>query len=205
MDSCRILVLSNITGQLLLSHVLHTHLQPQFPTLKSPSLSWDPFLMFNHLHYSVVNTDTRSDIQSAYLKEPCSQVKQLTEWMDFCAWSLEWQLFTTTTHVRSSCMCLGDEESKFTEQLRWKIYYSYQPLRGTFSFFTSCFRIAESRLKHNALQHGPRSLRRLARSSFRSKAAMLRAPSSCSKRLSASFNQNKHTLSFPNSEVSPLT
>lgn len=83
------------------------------------------------------------------------------------------------------------------KQSRWKIHYSYHPQSGTFSFFTSCFRIAESRLKHNALQHGPRSLRRLARSSFRSKAAMLRAPSSCSKRPSASFNQNKHVLSLP--------
>lgn len=72
-----------------------------------------------------------------------------------------------------------------------------QGSNSTFSFLTSCFRIAESRLKHNALQHGPRLLRRLARSSFRSNAAMLRAPNSCSKRLSASFNKNKQALSFP--------
>lgn len=70
-------------------------------------------------------------------------------------------------------------------------------VNSTFSFLTSCFLIAESRLKHNALQHGPRLLRRLARSSFRSNAAMLRAPNSCSKRLSASSNKNKQALSFP--------
>ena len=72
---------------------------------------------------------------------------------------------------------------------------------STFSFLTSCFRIAESRLKHNALQHGPRLLSRFALSSFRSNAAMLRAPSSCSKRLSTSFKKKTHTLSLLKTEM----
>lgn len=75
----------------------------------------------------------------------------------------------------------------------------FQGNNNTFSFLTSCFRIAESRLKHNALQHGPRLLRRLALSSFRSNAAILRAPNSFSKRLSASFKKKK-AFSFPKIE-----
>lgn len=150
----------------------------------------------------------------AYPKKLLSNAKHLTQWINFLCMKFGITIsFTTSTHqyywgwnVNSSFMCLADRRANSQKQLRWKIYNSYHPPRGTFSFFTSCFRIAESRLKHNALQHGPRSLRRLARSSFRSKAAMLRAPSSCSKRLSASFNQKQACVKSPwQREVSALT
>lgn len=57
---------------------------------------------------------------------------------------------------------------------------------ATLSFFSSCRRMAKSRRAHRALQQGPRLLSKPALSTRLFRAAMFRAPKSCSNSLSAS-------------------
>lgn len=59
-------------------------------------------------------------------------------------------------------------------------------LRPTLSFLSSCRRMAKSLRAHSALQQGPRLLNKPALSTRLFRAAIFRAPKSCSNSLSAS-------------------